>query len=179
MDIRSASIAGAAIEHSWLPSAELVGSRSLLERFRDAALLQYPAACLSMPDMQEVSKRSASGSYAYAFLLSVGLFALHTFVLFELASVITRLHATISKPLDAHLADPAIILICFLALFITHLLEAAAWAAFLRRKAPFASFIESLYFFGVFHHGPWIWRRRAAATLARCWRVHDEPTTSC
>ena len=83
---------------------------------------------------------------AQAFLLLVGLFALHTFVLFELAAVITRLHATISKPLSAHLADPAIILICFLALFITHLLEAAAWAVFLRKKAPFASFIESLYF---------------------------------
>ena len=93
-----------------------------------------------MLDMPEVSRRSVSRSYAQAFLLSVGLFALHTFVLFELASVITSLRATISKPLNAHIADPAIILICFLALFITHLLEATAWAAFLLRKAPFRVF---------------------------------------
>ena len=99
-----------------------------------------------MLDMPEVSKRSVSRSYAQAFLLSVGLFALHTFILFELALVVTRLHTTILKPLNAHLAGPTIILICFLALFITHLLEAAAWAAFLHRKAPFASLIESLYF---------------------------------
>jgi hypothetical protein len=44
-----------------------------------------------MLDMSEVSKESMSKSFAHALLLSIGLFALHTFVLFELARAVTPL----------------------------------------------------------------------------------------
>jgi hypothetical protein len=72
-----------------VPSADAI----LLLRWsgRFGAIAKSAGVPCIMLDMSQLSMRSMSKSYAHALLLSVGLFALHTFVLFELARAVTPL----------------------------------------------------------------------------------------
>jgi len=80
--------------------------------------------------------------------LSTGLFFFHTWVLFETSVLLNKLAGPAIHLLGHHVAGPLLIMGSFLILFVTHLLEAAAWAAFFWRNGQFPNFVEGLYFAG-------------------------------
>lgn len=86
--------------------------------------------------------------YLFGLLLAAGLFVMHTWVMFETGWVLTHHAARLSHGPEAHVFGPIIILAAFFVLFITHLLEAGAWALLFWRMKEFPSFSESLYFTG-------------------------------
>ena len=86
--------------------------------------------------------------YAGGTLLALLLFTAHTFVIFETAFLVSRAVEPAINVLGIHSAGPLLILACFFVLFITHLLEGAAWALLFWKARQFPSFGESLYFAG-------------------------------
>ncbi|OJV03006.1 MAG: hypothetical protein BGO12_23785 [Verrucomicrobia bacterium 61-8] len=86
--------------------------------------------------------------YLFGLLLAAGLFAMHTWVIFEMGWVLMHHAARITKGPEAHVFGPLIILVAFFILFLTHLAEAAAWALLFWRMKEFPTFSESLYFTG-------------------------------
>lgn len=81
-------------------------------------------------------------------LLAAALFAVHTFVIFEMAFVLSKITDPLARLIGIHVAGPAIILSCFFLLFVIHLLESLVWAALFWRMRQFPSLGESLYFAG-------------------------------
>lgn len=86
--------------------------------------------------------------YAGGALLALLLFIVHTFVIFETAFLISLAVEPAVNILGLHAAGPLLILACFSVLFLTHLLEGAAWALLFWKARQFPNFGESLYFAG-------------------------------
>ncbi len=98
--------------------------------------------------MNRGSKRSVRRTYLAGIALATALFAFHTLIIFETAHLLTASAAEAVKLAGAHVAGPLLILACFLVLFITHLIEAGAWAVFFWRIGEFTSFGDAMYFSG-------------------------------
>jgi hypothetical protein len=101
-----------------------------------------------MAPMNRISKQSVRRTYLTGIALATGLFALHTWIIFEVAYLLGASAAEAVKLAGPHVAGPLLILACFLVLFITHLIEAAVWALFFWRIGEFASFSDAMYFAG-------------------------------
>jgi hypothetical protein len=92
--------------------------------------------------------QSLRSVYLIGILLATGLFAVHTMILFETAYVITSLAEPAKTEFGVHVAGPALILAAFMILFMTHFLEAAAWAVFFWKRNLIESFGKAIYFTG-------------------------------
>ncbi|MEO6847659.1 MAG: ion channel [Chthoniobacterales bacterium] len=94
------------------------------------------------------TKHSVRRIYFRGLLLTIILFSFHTAVIFEMAYNLHRLASPLKNYYSDHLGGPLIIILCFFVLFITHTLEAAAWAFLFWRHGQFRTFGESMYFTG-------------------------------
>jgi hypothetical protein len=93
-------------------------------------------------------RHSAVKIYLLGLILACGLFAMHTTILFETAILLSKSAKPLLDVTNIHIAGPALIIASFLILFVTHLLEAAAWALLFWRMGEFRTFSESIYFSG-------------------------------
>jgi hypothetical protein len=76
------------------------------------------------------------------------LFLFHTFVIFEMAYLLTHSVEEAIHLLGLHVAGPALILGAFVLLFMVHILEAAVWALLFWKMGELSSFGEAMYFSG-------------------------------
>ncbi|GAT33861.1 ion channel [Terrimicrobium sacchariphilum] len=97
---------------------------------------------------KERKRHTVQQVYFIGLLLAAGLFAMHTWIMFEMGWVLVHHAGNITRGEEAHIAGPLIILTAFFILFITHLAEAGAWALLFWRMKEFPTFSESLYFTG-------------------------------
>lgn len=103
--------------------------------------------------------------YLTGIILAAALFALHTWIIFETAFLLSKLTPDAMAYVGPHVGGPLLILSCFFLLFITHIAEAALWAVFFWKARLLPSFGLSLYFTGtsltalgygdVVLHAPW------------------------
>jgi len=84
--------------------------------------------------------------YGFGLLLVLGLFFFHLTVLFDVAGFLVSAQSSFEEYLGPRSAGIAIVMGCFVVLFIAHGAEAAAWALFLRWHRVLSSFSEGLYF---------------------------------
>lgn len=82
----------------------------------------------------------------WSVLLSILLFAIHTTILFGIADSLKDLANRAGRIGHLGLSGPLVILVAFIILFLTHLLEGAIWAWFLWQKRLLDSFGEAIYF---------------------------------
>jgi hypothetical protein len=87
--------------------------------------------------------------YLMSLAMAVFLFAIHTWVLFEMAVLFAGKTGPIREMLGLHLGGPLVIMACFLVLFIMHIIEAGAWALFFWKEKILHSASEAFYFCGV------------------------------
>lgn len=81
-----------------------------------------------------------------AMALAAGVFVFHTGMLLEMARHLIAADDWLTGLYGAANAARVVVLTSFVALFITHLVEAATWGLFLWRKGLVASFTEGVYF---------------------------------
>ena len=93
-------------------------------------------------------KRSKLRIYSLALLLVLGLFYLHTALIFDVAGALLRAQPWFLEHFEPHEAGKMIVLGCFVILFFAHILDAVAWALYLRWGGLVSSFLEGLYFVG-------------------------------
>ena len=86
--------------------------------------------------------------YTTGAVVAAVLFAFHTWVIFEMAFLLTVVTEPAVRMAGPHVAGPLLILACFFLLFVIHLLEAAAWAMLFWKIRQFPTFGEGLYFAG-------------------------------
>lgn len=91
------------------------------------------------------TKRQALAVHVWGVILSIGLFAFHSGVLFLMQRLL-RETAGWLKHSEVDWKGPVLILGCFIVLFITHLLEGIIWGAFLAGKQLMDDFGEAVYF---------------------------------
>jgi hypothetical protein len=95
---------------------------------------------------QRVSKRRLHHIFGLALALACGVFLFHAGVLAEGARHLMTANAWLSGNYGPTMAGRVLVLASFLALFITHFIEAAAWGLFLWRKGLIPNFTEGVYF---------------------------------
>lgn len=86
---------------------------------------------------------------ALATLLVLGLFFVHTVLLFDIADLMVGSEQWIAEQFGEHRIGKVIILACFLVLFAMHIAEAAVWGIFLSRQRLLPSFSDGFYVAGV------------------------------
>jgi len=84
--------------------------------------------------------------FTMALALAAGVFLFHTGVIFGVASYLIAANAWLTDNYGPATAGRVIILISFIALFITHFVEAATWGLFLWRTGLIPTFTEGIYF---------------------------------
>jgi voltage-gated potassium channel Kch len=87
--------------------------------------------------------------YGLALLLVFGLFLVHIIFLFDIARLLLETLAPLEAWVGRHRAGQAIIMGCFVVLFIAHLCQAVLWALFLRWQGLVAGFADGLYYSAV------------------------------
>ncbi len=95
---------------------------------------------------QGVTKRRLRHVFSMALALAAGVFFFHTSVLYEVANHLIAADAWLTVKYGTATAGKAIVLVSFFVLFITHVIEAAAWGLFLWRKRLIPTFSEGVYF---------------------------------
>lgn len=95
---------------------------------------------------QGIPKRRLRHIFTIALVLAAGLFLVHTGVLFELARHLIAADAWLTAVYGPALAGRTLVLGSFFGLFITHVIEAAAWGLFLWRNGLIPTFTEGVYF---------------------------------
>jgi len=93
-----------------------------------------------------VTKRHLRRVFIMALMLAAGIFFFHTGVLFEVAHHLVAADAWVTDNFGTATSGRIIVLVCFLVLFITHVVEAATWGLFLWRKGLIHTFTEGFYF---------------------------------
>ncbi|AQQ68377.1 ion transporter [Microbulbifer agarilyticus] len=83
---------------------------------------------------------------ATALILAVTTFLFHAAVLLEFAHHMSRVHQWFADVLGSGRADTVLVTLCFVSLFITHVIEAALWGLFFWRKRLVPNFVEGVYF---------------------------------
>ena len=95
---------------------------------------------------QGVTKHQLRHIFSMALALAAGVFLFHTSVLFEVARHLIAANTWLTGKYGSATTGKIIVLISFFALFITHVVEAAAWGLFLWRKGLIPTFTEGVYF---------------------------------
>jgi len=95
---------------------------------------------------QGVTRRQLRHVISLALTLAAGIFFFHTSVLFEVARHLIAANAWLTEKFGTATSGKAIVLASFFVLFITHVVEAAAWGLFLWRKGLIPTFTEGVYF---------------------------------
>jgi hypothetical protein len=95
---------------------------------------------------QGITKHPLRRVFSMALVLAAGIFFFHTSVLFEVARHLIAVNTWLTGNYGPATAGKTIVLVSFFALFITHLVEAAAWGLFLWRKGLIPTFTEGVYF---------------------------------
>jgi hypothetical protein len=86
--------------------------------------------------------------YLPGVIVAVGLFSIHTLVIYQTAKFLASGAPDLTDLLGRGVAEPVMIIVSFLILFITHLAEAAVWAGLFMRSGQFKDFGECMYFAG-------------------------------
>ena len=89
--------------------------------------------------------------YALALLLATFISALHAGILFGLADILMLFRDWAKGALGARPTDVLVVIGAISGLFMTHIAEAAMWAAFFWKSGHLASFTDGWYFAGVSH----------------------------
>jgi hypothetical protein len=84
--------------------------------------------------------------FSLALALVAGLFLFHTGVLFEVARHLVAADTWLTANYGPATAGRVLVLASFFGLFMTHVIEAAAWGLFLWRKGLIPTFAEGVYF---------------------------------
>lgn len=93
-----------------------------------------------------VSTRRLHHIFGLALALAAGVFLFHAGVLTEGARHLIAMNAWLTDNYGTTTAGRVLVVISFLALFITHFIEAVAWGLFLWRKGLISTFTEGVYF---------------------------------
>ncbi|MGD9888184.1 MAG: ion channel [Halothiobacillaceae bacterium] len=96
-----------------------------------------------------VLKKSTLQVYSFGFFLVLGLFYLHTALIFNVAGSLLSAKPWFLEYLEPQEAGKMIVLGCFVILFFAHIVNAAIWGLFLRWSGLVPSFLEGFYFVGV------------------------------
>ncbi|MGP7733642.1 ion channel [Oceanimonas smirnovii] len=91
----------------------------------------------------------AAKIYSLAILLVVTLFYIHTWLIFDVAGAMLHSTPAFISRLAPSEKGKAIILCCFIILFMAHLLEVVGWSVFLRLTKLVSSLTGGFYFVGV------------------------------
>lgn len=83
--------------------------------------------------------------HVFALLLALVLFYFHVVVIFDVAGEMLAHQAWLLKHLGQH-TGKVIILGCFFALFVAHLVQSVTWGLFLRGTRLLPSLTEGVYF---------------------------------
>ncbi|MEZ5462290.1 ion channel [Dokdonella sp.] len=92
------------------------------------------------------SHRRIAGVYGFAFLLALLLFYFHVAVIFEVLDQMLRYRNWLVENVGTRLAGKFLLLGCFFALMSAHVIEAAAWGAYLHLMRMMPSITEGTYF---------------------------------
>jgi hypothetical protein len=84
--------------------------------------------------------------FSLALALVAGLFLFHTGVLFEVARHLVAVDTWLTAHYGHATAGRVLVLASFFGLFVTHVIEAAAWGLFLWHKGLIPTFAEGVYF---------------------------------
>jgi hypothetical protein len=95
---------------------------------------------------QGIPKRRPRHIFSMALAVAAGLFLVHTGVLFEFARHLIAADAWLTAAYGPALAGRSLVLASFFGLFVTHVIEAAAWGLFLWRNGLIPTFTEGVYF---------------------------------
>lgn len=98
------------------------------------------------PSNKGVTNRQLRRVFSMALALAAGVFLFHTGVLLEVADHVIAAHALLTDNYGPAIAGRALLMVIFLVLFITHVVEAATWGLFLWRKGLLPTFTESVYY---------------------------------
>ena len=93
-----------------------------------------------------VSGRRIIGVHCFALLLSLGLFYFHVVVIIDVIGETLRYKAWLLEYLGPKDAGKLLLLGCFFALTLAHVLEAVVWGLFLRWKKVLPNITEGVYF---------------------------------
>jgi hypothetical protein len=86
--------------------------------------------------------------YLFSFFWAALLFIFHSFILIETGAFLMDWKSDANLWLGPRLAGPALVIVAFFLLFITHMIEALAWGLFFQRLGQFRNLEEATYFTG-------------------------------
>ncbi|WP_231758538.1 ion channel [Microbulbifer elongatus] len=85
-------------------------------------------------------------TFFLAMLLAAAVFLFHAMVLLEATRLLNDVHSWLAARHGPQNAGRILIPMCFIILFITHVLESLAWAIFIWRRKLIDTLGESLYY---------------------------------
>ena len=92
------------------------------------------------------SRRRIVGVYSFALLLTLVLFYFHVVVIFDVLGEMLRYKAWLLENIGPKHTGKILLLVCFFALMLAHVTEAAVWGLFLRWTQLLPSITEGVYF---------------------------------
>ena len=96
-----------------------------------------------------VSRGRIGGIYVFSVLLALLLFYFHVYVLFDVITEMHRFKPSMLEHLGPRHTGKIILLGCFFALLLAHVVESAVWGVFLRYTRLLPTITDGVYFTAV------------------------------